>query len=1170
MRNRDRFVLGHVAVCLLLAAACGHDTSLPPPPSRLGATRAALAPTPPSSTAPDAGTVAWVSQVVPALLGRPVRSFGELKFLSVMTVRYGKAVVVEGLMNNPAFVDRWSGVMLDRLRIDRFETPGAPADAHDQEGCFRTPLLTYPDAQAAAAQIVLHTQRAGQWSADPTPAGPSPGTYNMADIVRGSLLIDNVFPIYRGFLFSLATHRDVFPADDTNLAADTANETSAVGSHFAQTFLNKSPVCTQCHNTEQSCSGPDLSHFVPQYPNWPRYHELAVGFSPEAHPGLDPSWASSFDSNGYTAGTGPFPGWSSNACGNAGSDVSVRPPPGAAPLLARRGNVWQLDAALKDGYLAVNTLVSSGAINNAYSGAPAAAIDGRTVGVYWLATAFTDDIWRELFGAPLTIPNYMYRNTDAQDLAWSLAEQSVIANGWSLRALLRDILTSHYFNRTVSGAPQMPQFFQPFLHPEGPYAQDFVGDAVHRRSADLLFRMKTAVLEEQTADAVGNEIPYLSEFPYSSDPANPPYPTRDDALAMSLYLSSAHASPPTPIMSQIGMLDWEASAGQCERPASVAWDWLDLLALRAVNPGITIRDAIDALRYRALGGGITHTPQSTNPAAVQPDGTILSEEEMALQTYLGRSIRGTFTDAGDAARTLRNVCASLLKTPHFLLEGVPEELETVDFTSPPSLQVGDMYGPNYLAGTPPGLNSDTPTDACNSWEYEFRRVIPRYATWDCTTVEFPPHIHWESICPAGRCDYIDWSQFHPPVCELCPGGSQWVASLPPIDARVEYTPVPEEPVRSGMFLLWTENASVAYVIGQAQIVRANGKVEPGMQAGASLAVGDAVELWPGGQLKLVAADGTVFATPDGGMPKTPDGGTWLFKATGKSALVPPSMYQPQQMSEAAAAAMLESAREAALNEEPGSVSFLHNVTSPYGDSSYLSDPTLTDAKRVVLVSQVYAGTADNAAVGAWFTGSTWAIYNEDGSPMPTGAAFSVRSMAPSTTAFVHTTTSSNTNAHITYIDDAPTVAGTSVLDGLPSEAIQVTHVWNAPGLGGVYNNHPVGVYYDGVRWAIYNEDFAPMPVGTAFAVKLGGTEVITSNAVTQYAGGLAIDDPSTNGFPGAHLFLTHDWNPPGAPAMYYSKRVATAYDTKLGRWNIVNLDGSPIPTGVSFNVHRSY
>lgn len=1128
--NHRKFSRGVLYAALPVVVACssGGDS--------FDSSTSALAP-PMAGVAEDANPdVGWVLQAVPVLLGRPVRSFGELKFLTVAVSRYGQGVVADALMSDPSFVDRWTGVLLDRLEVDR-EGPRA------QSGCFGRPLLATNAQQATAAQIVLRTARAGATLADSAPPAP-PGTYNMADVVRGSIVLDDAFPAYRGFLFTLVNHRDP-QADD---------EPRNIGDHFTQVYLNKSATCLQCHNTTHNCSA---ASYVPGYSSWDTGHEAHVGFTtlgagaPGTPPPIDPAWTSSFvvPTSGAVV---PFAGWDAAGCGAFGPDVSVAMTGASATLLPHAGNVWQLDAQLKDGYVAVAQAVASRDIDTGVGHSQ----EGRAIGAYWLAAAFTNDVWREVFGDPLTIPNFVYRNHDERGVDWSLAEQGVIQSGFSLKALLRRIVTSRYFNRRVEATPRMPTVFEPFQHPEGPYTADFSGDAVHRRSADLLFRMKAAALGWKTSDGK----PYVTHFPSSTDPASPRYPTHDDAQAMSLYLSTSAASPKTPIMSQIGMLGWEASAGRCEKPAAIALDWIDGLVARATTtPGVTMGDAIEALRYRLLGRGMTNDP-STVPG--------VSSEALAIQTFLGgRPLTGTFASTADANTTLRAVCSVFTKTPQFMLEGVMAEPEPMDFNAAPRLSVGDMRA----VGGAPTLDADAPTDACMTWRPAFLGVMPAGTTVDCSYVDFPPRFPWGSVCIFARCFYWDEMRFRPDWCPACNPGTQWITTLPAIDPRVEFMSPPNLPARTGAFMLWTETSTLAFASGALQIVRGNGKVEPSPQAGAQLAPGDALELWPGAQFKLIAADGQPFSSPAGGMPKADAKGTWLVMTTGKKSLPPMPPVKAVDVDRTTAAATVAALRDAQRNEEPGSVAFLHTVTAPSGNVSVLSNPKLDgNPKAVVLVSPVVGAVSNAHNVGVYYDGVHWAVYNEDGAAMPSGATFSVRAMTASNNAFIHRTTSTNVSAHVTYIDDAPIVGNASVLAGQAYVALQVTHVWNAPGLQGIYENHPVGVYYDGSRWAIYNEDFAAMPVGTAFTVKVGGFETVTSSAATRVGAELVIDDAATNGAPGAHLFLTHNWNPPGVPGTYSTKLVALSFDTKLQKWAIVNVDGSPVADNVSFNVHRGY
>lgn len=50
-------------------------------------------------------------------------------------------------------------------------------------------------------------------------------------------------------------------------------------------------------------------------------------------------------------------------------------------------------------------------------------------------------------------------------------------------------------------------------------------------------------------------------------------------------------------------------------------------------------------------------------------------------------------------------------------------------------------------------------------------------------------------------------------------------------------------------------------------------------------------------------------------------------------------------------------------------------------------------------------------------------------------------------------------------------------NGNPAAIVIVTQLWT-----GIYNPHPVGVYYSGGKWLIFNEDLAAMPVGAQFNV----------------------------------------------------------------------------------------
>jgi len=84
-------------------------------------------------------------------------------------------------------------------------------------------------------------------------------------------------------------------------------------------------------------------------------------------------------------------------------------------------------------------------------------------------------------------------------------------------------------------------------------------------------------------------------------------------------------------------------------------------------------------------------------------------------------------------------------------------------------------------------------------------------------------------------------------------------------------------------------------------------------------------------------------------------------------------------------------------------------------------------------------------------------------------------VSSSTPVFIHRATVANTSANITSIDHPH-------CNNDPNAILIVTPNWNPGGAGGTYNNHPIGVYYNGTRWTIFNQDIAAMPVNAAFNV----------------------------------------------------------------------------------------
>jgi hypothetical protein len=249
-----------------------------------------------------------------------------------------------------------------------------------------------------------------------------------------------------------------------------------------------------------------------------------------------------------------------------------------------------------------------------------------------------------------------------------------------------------------------------------------------------------------------------------------------------------------------------------------------------------------------------------------------------------------------------------------------------------------------------------------------------------------------------------------------------------------------------------------------------------------------------------------------------------------------------------------------------------NITENY---TYIDHPlTNNNPNAIVLVTQNYnpgggSGTYNVQPIGVWYSSSAqkWAIFNQDNSTsMPVGADFNVLIPATGPDAFVHTATIANSGGASTYIDHPLT-------NGNPSAIVLVTHNYNPGGVGGTYNDHPVGVRYDGTmdKWAIFNQDYSGMVDGTDFNVLIPPTGrdvfVHTATVANTFFNYTLIDHPITNNNPNAILLVTHNLNPGGASSTHNAHSIGVWYSSSAKKWAVFNQDNSSsMPVDAAFNV----
>lgn len=161
--------------------------------------------------------------------------------------------------------------------------------------------------------------------------------------------------------------------------------------------------------------------------------------------------------------------------------------------------------------------------------------------------------------------------------------------------------------------------------------------------------------------------------------------------------------------------------------------------------------------------------------------------------------------------------------------------------------------------------------------------------------------------------------------------------------------------------------------------------------------------------------------------------------------------------------------------------FIHTAITENITNSWtvINHPLAFDPNSLVFAMPTWSPNGEKAKdnihpIGVWYTGSQWAIFNLDGAPMRQGAAFNVEILSPNMNTFVHTTTTSNTTENWTVIDDPLAFDETKLVfvtsRGSPEERE-------------VNNSNPIGVWYQGSQWAIFNQDESKsMPIGIEFNI----------------------------------------------------------------------------------------
>ena len=251
--------------------------------------------------------------------------------------------------------------------------------------------------------------------------------------------------------------------------------------------------------------------------------------------------------------------------------------------------------------------------------------------------------------------------------------------------------------------------------------------------------------------------------------------------------------------------------------------------------------------------------------------------------------------------------------------------------------------------------------------------------------------------------------------------------------------------------------------------------------------------------------------------------------------------------------------------------FVHTATvgNIDGPATFLNHPTLSgQPDAIVLATQRRSldggtGVLNPTEIGVFYDpadGGRWAVYNEDGSAMPPGAAFNVF-LPAGDNAQVHVATDPNSMLNWTNLEDP-------AANDNPAAKVFAIHNRSPGGIDTAPHDHVIGLWFSSQeRWAVFNQDIVDMVAGTAFNafVALTDPDVFTHTATADDSEAEItwIDHPTINGDARAWILAAQNWS---AASVYNNHPIGVSYSPQRRRWAVFNQDDAAIPLSASFNL----
>ena len=192
-------------------------------------------PTPTDEVIPplrDAGDEAFVHNIIPFMWGRQAESVRESAILLQILEQQGRAELVRSMSKHPDYIKRWSEFFMDAVFINRTGERGNARCYDLSEGGGDGPEL--------AEFVRANRPQDGEFGVE----------WTMDDLMRSSLLADDISGVYRANLFAQMA-KDI-PYQGLEAAAVIRANLYGI---FESTYLSRQMDCLPCHNSENSATG---------------------------------------------------------------------------------------------------------------------------------------------------------------------------------------------------------------------------------------------------------------------------------------------------------------------------------------------------------------------------------------------------------------------------------------------------------------------------------------------------------------------------------------------------------------------------------------------------------------------------------------------------------------------------------------------------------------------------------------------------------------------------------------------------------------------------------------------------------------------------------------------------------------------------------------------------